>query len=352
MKRIVILLLALVMVISLFVGCSDKNDTAQDSNDATEDGGTEAVDNTSDEVPEIKETPKPVEGEKVYVNDTQTLNLDWWAGIGTDSKFENPWADLQSLYPHMLWGTLVKTDPYNVTDISPEGLIYDLAKSMSVSEDGMSYTFEMRDDVVWTDGEPFTAQDVAFSYNTNLKIVRSMYSANMTTIKGAQDVIDGKAETASGIVVDGNTITFNLDKPFVDIISKLFVLIQILPEHLLADVDPLEFEDYLEFWEKPVGTGPWMIDEVSFPSYFTMVKNPDYYGEPVKIENVTFISHVTGGVDATIADLIAGNLDYAYGNGVNDITQAENIVANNSDMQIFTRPSCYQRFLMFKRKEL
>lgn len=352
MKRILVLLLALAMVMALFVGCQKEttDDTADDTAADTSDAEDVVEDNTSEQVPDEKEEANVGEGEKVYVNDTAVLNLDWWAGIGTDSKFESPFRDLQSLYPHMLWGTLLRLDPYNVTDYSPEGVVYDLAKSMTVSEDGLMYTFELRDDVVWTDGTPFTAEDVRFSYETQLKIVHTMYGSNMTSVTGAQAVLDGEADTCSGFVADGNTFTVMLDQPFVDIVSKLFANIHILPAHLLADVDPLEFDDDLDFWTKPIGTGPWMIDEVNFPNYFTMVQNPDYYGEAVNIQNVTFTSHVTGGVEATLNDLIAGNIDYAYGNGVNDITAAENVVANNPDQQIFTRPSSYQRMFVFNGK--
>ena len=118
MKRILVLLLALAMVMALFVGCQ-KQTTDDTADDTTADAGdTEDVveDNTSDQVPDEKEDMNEGTGEKVYVNDTAVLNLDWWAGIGTDSKFEQPYRDLQSLYPYMLWGTLVKTDPYNPTD--------------------------------------------------------------------------------------------------------------------------------------------------------------------------------------------------------------------------------------------
>ena len=221
---------------------------------------------------------------------------------------------------------------------------------MTVSDDGLTYTFEIRDDIVWTDGEPLTAEDVLYSYEINLKLVHTSYGANMQTITGAKAVLDGEADTCSGLSVDGNMFIVKLDAPYVDIVSKIFALIQILPEHLLGETDPLEWEDNLDYWTKPIGTGPWMIDEVNFPNYFTMVQNPDWYGEPVNIQNITFTSHVTGGVDATLADLIAGNTDYAFGNGVNDIVQAENVVANNPDQQIFTRPSSYQRMLVFNGK--
>jgi peptide/nickel transport system substrate-binding protein len=351
MKRIVVLLLALAMVIAMFAACTPA-EVAEVVEDVVEDVADDAVSSDDETVGTEEEVEKEEanvgEGEKVYVNDTAILNLDWWAGIGTDSKFEQPWRDLQSLYPHMLWGTLFKMDPYDVTNVN--SAIMDLAESMTISDDGLLYTFVIRDDVKWTDGTPFTGADVEFSLTVNLKLVHSMYAANMGSITGASAVIAGDADAVSGIAVDGNTLTVALDTPFPDITTKIFATMQILPKHLLGDVDPLEFEDYLDYWTKPIGTGPWMIDEVSFPNYFTMVQNPDWYGEPVNIQNVYFTSHVTGGVEATLADLIAGNIDYAYGNGVNDIVQAENVVANNPEIQIFTRPSSYQRMFVFNGK--
>ena len=58
----------------------------------------------------------------------------------------------------------------------------DLAKNMKVSDDSLRYTFELRDDVVWTDGEPLSAQDVKFSYELNMKIVFSQYVTKMSFI--------------------------------------------------------------------------------------------------------------------------------------------------------------------------
>lgn len=319
------------MVFSLLAGCA-KTEKATNSQEQTEE--------PSDSVQQTQQTEVSLD-----YNDTGVLMLDWWASCGTDSKFESPYLDIQSLYPYMLFGTLVAMDPYDPTN--PEAAKMDIAESMQMSDDGLHYTFKIRDDIVWTDGEPLTAKDIEFSYTVNLKIVSSMYAANMTSIKGAQAVIDGEADTVEGIVVEGNSITFDFDVPYVDSVPLLFAALRILPEHLLGDVNPIEFDNFQEYWTKPIGTGAWMIDKVSFPNYFTMVQNPDWYGEPVKIKNITFTSHVTGGVEASVADVIAGNLDYAYGNAVNDISVAEYVVENNPDIEIFIRPSNYQRMFEF-----
>jgi peptide/nickel transport system substrate-binding protein len=60
-----------------------------------------------------------------------------------------------------------------------------------------------------------------------------------------------------------------------------------------------------------------------------------------------FTSHTTGGVEAQVADIIAGKMDYAFGNAVNDISTANNIVKNNSDIEMVIVPSSYQRQFAF-----
>lgn len=349
MKRILVLLLALTMVMALFVGCQKDTttDVTDDTTDVTDDATDTGDADTGDADTGDADTGDSDTVERVLANDTETLNLDWWAGIGTATKFEQPYRDLQSLYPFMLFNTLIKMDPYDISN--PASAKMELAKSITVSEDGLEYVIEMNDAAVWSDGEPVTAEDVAFSFNLQYRIVQTIYKPLLTGVEGAQDVIDGKVDAASGITVDGNVVTIKLTRAFGDMYGKVFACMQILPKHLLGETNPLEWEDYLEYWTKPVGSGPWMIDTVSFPDYFTMVKNPLWWGEPVNIENINFTSHAAGGVEATFSSLSAGEIDYAFGNAVNNAEKAANAAANNPNLEVLLRPSAYQRFFTFNQ---
>ena len=102
-----------------------------------------------------------------------------------------------------------------------------------------------------------------------------------------------------------------------------------MPEHLLGDVDPVEFDDYVPFFSKPIGSGPYMVTEVSYPDYFVAERYDGYYGEPAGIKTVVFTSHTTGGSEAFAADMIAGKADLGFGNALNDINLARNIQENN-----------------------
>ncbi len=275
----------------------------------------------------------------VDYNETATLNLDWMGN--TESMVDNPWVSDQCMCMDMLFNTLIQNNG-DKTKMLPE-----LATSWKIAPDGLKYTFTITDKAVWHDGVPLTVDDILWSYNTILKIPKSSKKKLFKQIVGAQDVIDGKAQTVSGITVKGNTISFKLIKPDNTLIGDFFGRIQILPKHLLGEVDPSLLSQYEPYWSKPVGSGQYKIAEVSYPNYLKLVRNDAYFGPKVKIKNVLFISHKVGGADSIVSDLIAGNLDYAYGNAINDINAAKNIIANNPNIKMETFAGGYLRRLMF-----
>ena len=277
----------------------------------------------------------------VDYNETGILRLDWGSSIGTDSLLECPWVGAGSLYPAMVFDTLIQNNNQGTAQLPK------LAKEWEVSPDGMVYTFTITDKAKWHDGEPLTVSDIVFSYNAVLKLAKTSKKGYFSSVEGAQAVIDGEADSISGITSSGNKITFKLMKPDNTVLSGLFTDIPILPEHLLKDSDPALLASDEAFWTKPIGSGLYKVDEVSFPNYFTLVRNDDYFGDKAKIKNVLFTSHVVGGTEALISDVIAGNIDYAYGNAVNDINTAENVVANNPDVVMEFFPGGYMRKFEF-----
>jgi len=324
MKRFVGFLVALTMLVTVVGGCTSSSEQTTASQSSAD--STSAAASVTDAA--------------VDYSETGTLNLEWSAGIGTDSVFESPWSDLQSLYPAMVFDSLIKYDTDGTT------ILPALANSWEISADQKTYTFTLNDSVQWHDGTAFTADDVLFSLNTLLQVPESFQKGLLTAISGVQDVIDGKAETATGISASGNTVTLVLSTPDNTLMSTLAQL-YILPKHLLGDVDPTLLTKYEEFWKKPIGTGAYKINEVSFPNYFTVVRNDAYFGKKANIKTVLFKSYVTGGVESERADIIAGNLDFAFGNAVNDITNATNITEKNTDVKMMIVPSTYQRQFWF-----
>lgn len=302
MKRIAAILLCLCLMLGLLSGCNNTSGNGGDT-------------------------------------DENVLRLMWTAQIGTDSIFESPWRDLQCLYPYMVFEPLVSYEADGT-------VVPKLATEHSVSEDGLTYTFTLRDGVKWHDGTDFTAEDVVFSLWGTLADPKASYKSGLAYIEGAEDVTENGADTLAGVSISGNTLTVKLSKPyglFISAIAKTYIL----PSHLLGSYSGEDISTNEDFWKKPVGTGQYVIEDVVFPDYCTLVRNENYWGSAAGIEKVLLTSYATGGSSAVTNALIAGELDFAYGNEVNDIEVATSVNAANSDVRILEMTSNYQRQFLY-----
>lgn len=149
-----------------------------------------------------------------------------------------------------------------------------LATEWDVSEDGMQYEFRLREDVVWQDGAPFTAADVAFT-------IQAMQDPNY---QGDTSL----AELWRNVTVeqlDEYTVRFTLQEPFPSFLQ--YTIIGMLPAHLLSNVaaEDLPYHDFST--RSPIGTGMFMVDQVT-ADQVVLVANPDYWGPKPFLEQVEF----------------------------------------------------------------
>lgn len=141
-------------------------------------------------------------------------------------------------------------------DLTPEP---DLAESWEENEDGTHYVFHLREGVTFHDGQPFTANDVKFTWEL-IAHPENLSSAQLFSffqpITGAQAFRDGEAEEIEGItVVDDLTVEVTLDQPwapFLTIGSNQYIV----PQHILGEVPVSEILEH-EYARNPVGTGPF-----------------------------------------------------------------------------------------------
>lgn len=149
-----------------------------------------------------------------------------------------------------------------------------LAKSWSVSSDGLVYTFELQTGVKWHDGQPFTAADVVFSVDKFLRKVQPR----------ARGVIN--QFIASVDAVNDTTVQFKLKKPFAPFL-KMFTndTMPMVPKHVYDGTDYLTNPAN----QSPVGTGPFKFKEWKKGSHVILVRNPDYWkkGEP-NLDEIVF----------------------------------------------------------------
>lgn len=122
----------------------------------------------------------------------------------------------------------------------------DLAESWAVSADATLYTFTIRDDAIWHDGEPVLSDDVIFTYS---KFQESTYP-------GPADLHNVWKEI-NFVRLDDHTVQFQLPEPFAPFLD--FVSVGLLPDHLLRGVSAEELIDH-PFNIQPIGTGPFKFD--------------------------------------------------------------------------------------------
>ena len=164
---------------------------------------------------------------------------------------------------------------------------YDLATDMSVSDDGLTWTVTIRDDISFTDGEPLTAEDVAFTYNT----VKATSSVNDFTMLDS-------AEAA-----DDTTVVFHMTTPY-SIWPYTMAIVGIVPEHTY---------DSATYGSNPIGSGRYTLVQWDRGEQIILEANPDYYGEAPKIKKVTILFMEE---DAAFLAVQAGQADLAYTSAV------------------------------------
>lgn len=165
-----------------------------------------------------------------------------------------------------------------------------LAESVEWNEDYTQLTAVARDGVTWSDGEEFTADDIAFSFN---------------------QVLDGRLNDTNAldlksVSVDGNTVTIDFNSSKFTQQSRVLHF-QIVPEHIWKDIedpntDPVTGEG------QAVGTGPYVLDSWTTESV-TLTANPDYWGGELAVPELHYVSY--GDNAALTTALATGEADWA-----------------------------------------
>ncbi|MGQ0571228.1 MAG: ABC transporter substrate-binding protein [Armatimonadota bacterium] len=172
----------------------------------------------------------------------------------------------------------------------------DLAETWSVSTDGLVYTFNLAKNVPWHDGQPFTSADVKFTVEEVLLKFNSQAQSAFTALR----VIE---------IPDPSTVVFRLKRPFPLLLQYLeFSTAPILPRHLYQGTDALRNPHN----SRPVGTGPFKLQEWVRGSHLTLVRNENYFKRGLPYLDRVVV-RVIPDPNARLVALEAGEADYVSG---------------------------------------
>jgi peptide/nickel transport system substrate-binding protein len=213
------------------------------------------------------------------LNDVDSFN----PFLGIEAESYEMWA---LMYDYMI--------TYNMKTMAPEP---GLATSWDTSDDGLKWTFHIRTGVKWSDGQPLTAADIAYTYNR---------------------VLDGGPESASWgsylksvktiTAPDAKTVVLALDKP--NAVLPLLP-IPIVPEHIWKDVSEDDVKTYANETDV-VGSGPFrLVSGRAGGSLYKFEVNPDYWGGRPNIDEIIF--RVFNAEDPAVQALVKGEVDFVDG---------------------------------------
>ncbi|HZO71343.1 MAG TPA: ABC transporter substrate-binding protein [Ktedonobacteraceae bacterium] len=169
-----------------------------------------------------------------------------------------------------------------------------LASSESYSNDLTQLTFKLRTDVKWSDGQPFSSNDVKFTFDLMKQYPALDQGSVWATLLKSVDA------------PDSSTVVFNLQHADSTALFRIGDSVFIVPQHIWANVsgDPAKFAND----HNPVGTGPYMLKSFT-PDLITYTANPHYWGIKPQVQTIQ-IPSIKDNTTAITA-MVKGQLDWA-----------------------------------------
>ncbi|MBV2143833.1 ABC transporter substrate-binding protein [Falsochrobactrum sp. TDYN1] len=241
---------------------------------------------------------------------------------------------------------LVRLDPSDTSNVVPG-----IAESWTISDDGLTYTFKLRQDAKFASGNPITAADVAYSFERVVRLDKS--PAFILTQFG----LTGENVTEKAKAADESTFVLTVDKPYAPsfVLNCLTATVgaivdkKLLEEHAqkVTATDDYKYDtDYGNAWLKTgyAGSGPFKIRDWRANEVVVMERNDNYYGEKAKLARV-FYRHVKESATQRLM-LESGDVDVARNLEPGDYEA----VQKNSDLTTVSAPKGTVYYISLNQK--
>jgi peptide/nickel transport system substrate-binding protein len=177
---------------------------------------------------------------------------------------------------------------FGLEDFSPAP---GLAESWEVSDDGLTWTFHFQEGMTWSDGEPLTATDTAYTFTRVIEEKQGCCIDYLRLVESAE-------------APDDQTLVLTTKKPTTSVLS---IYIYTVPEHIFSDLSKEELKTFENF--PPVTSGPFHVTEWERGQFFSMEANPDYWAGAPHVDEIIY--RIFNNEDALVQALKAGEIDFA-----------------------------------------
>ena len=225
-------------------------------------------------------SPSPASGKKII------LQVGWYENIDSLNPFIGQQNVAYDVY-RLNYDFLVN---YDADTLAP---IPGLATSWSHSPDGKTWVFKIRKGIRWQDGQPLTANDVAFTFNYIIHNQMTAYTNYTQFIKDA-------------VALDPWTVRFDCSRPKAGILQ---MWVPILPKHIWGKISPADAQNKFQNPTPVIGSGPFQVVDWVKDQYVRVDANKGYWGGAPKIDEILFRIYTNQETEA--ADLRSGAIQYA-----------------------------------------
>ena len=232
----------------------------------------------------------PPSPERAWGQETPKYGGTFIVGSGGDPvslNLASGFSTIDTLAAASVFNMLVKSD----SELNPQP---DLAESWKVSDDGLTYTFNLVKNATWHDGKPFTSADVKFTF---LDVIKKYHPRGAAAMNAVDSI-----ETPNA-----STVVFKLKYPYDPLMKFIGNEAFIIPKHLYENTDILKNP----YDMKPIGTGPFVFKEWKKGDHILLERNPNYFKKGKPYLDKMIIKVVPDASSRMIA-FEAKEIDYLY----------------------------------------